>query len=62
MCVCVCVCGCMQWKNNPALPQGLIYKGVWDDAPQQLYGETGAQSTIVPALDMVLGIQHKQGW
>lgn len=25
---------------------------------QQLYGETGAQSSIVPALDAALGIQH----
>ena len=28
----------------------------------QLYGETGAQSSIIPCLDAVLGIQHAQGW
>jgi indoleamine 2,3-dioxygenase len=46
------------WKNNPALPQGLIYEGVYDNVAQFLRGETGAQSTIIPALDAVLGITH----
>jgi indoleamine 2,3-dioxygenase len=50
------------WRNNDALPQGLIYEGLWGNQPQQLYGETGAQSTAVHALDAALGIQHKQGW
>ena len=30
--------------------------------PQQLYGETGAQSPILHALDAVLGIEHEAGW
>lgn len=47
------------WKNQPALPDGLIYEGVYDGKPQQFRGETGAQSSIVPALDAVLGIKHK---
>jgi indoleamine 2,3-dioxygenase len=50
------------WRNNPALPDGLVYAGLWGNQPQQLYGETGAQSTIVPAFDAVLGIQHQKGW
>ncbi|KAF6259979.1 hypothetical protein COO60DRAFT_937829 [Scenedesmus sp. NREL 46B-D3] len=50
------------WRNNDALPQGLVYEGLWGSQPQQLYGETGAQSTVVHALDAALGIQHKQGW
>ena len=49
------------WKNHPDLPQGLIYEGVaeYGGAPQQFRGETGAQSTIVPALDAVLGVVHQ---
>ena len=49
------------WKNNPALPDGLTYEGVsaYDDKGQFFRGETGAQSTIVPCLDAILGIEHK---
>lgn len=48
------------WKNNPALPEGLYYEGVeaFAGQPQQLRGETGAQSSIVPALDAAFGITH----
>ena len=47
------------WKNHPALPQGVRYEGVAEfDGPQQLRGETGAQSTIVPVLDALLGVAH----
>lgn len=47
--------------NNPNLPNGLIYEGVeeYNGAPQKFRGETGAQSSIIPALDGVLGIDHK---
>jgi indoleamine 2,3-dioxygenase len=50
------------WKNHPDLPRGVIYEGVaaYGGNPQQFRGETGAQSTIVPSLDAVLGIEHKQ--
>lgn len=45
------------WKNNPSLPQGMIYEGVSTEA--KFYrGETGAQSGIVPVLDAVFGISH----
>jgi indoleamine 2,3-dioxygenase len=40
----------------------VIYEGVDDeggDVPRGYYGETGAQSTIVPCLDAVLGVQHQ---
>ena len=49
------------WKNNPALPDGLVYEGVeaFAGLPQQMRGETGAQSSIVPCLDAVLGIAHR---
>ncbi len=50
------------WKNHPDLPQGLIYEAVNEYAgvPQQFRGETGAQSAIVPALDAMLGVGHKE--
>jgi len=48
------------WKNHPALPHGVAYEGVAALAgkPQRFRGETGAQSTIVPALDAALGVAH----
>ncbi|NOS78864.1 MAG: hypothetical protein HOP35_13050 [Nitrospira sp.] len=48
------------WKNSPTLPDGLVYEGVtaYAGQPQQLRGETGAQSSIVPCLDAGLGISH----
>jgi indoleamine 2,3-dioxygenase len=50
------------WKDHPALPGGLLYQGVAAHAgrPQRFRGETGAQSTIVPALDAVLGVEHEE--
>lgn len=49
------------WKNNPALPDGLVYEGVaeYGGRPQQFSGETGAQSAIVPFLDAVLGLYNE---
>ena len=49
------------WKNNPALPEGLIYQGVEaiGEKPQQFRGETGAQSAIVPTMDALFNIAHK---
>ncbi len=47
------------WKDHPALPDGMRYEGVPELAgPQRLRGETGAQSTIVPVLDALLGVAH----
>jgi indoleamine 2,3-dioxygenase len=50
------------WKNNPALPDGVIYEGVdeYQGKGQKFRGETGAQSAIVPALDGVLAIEHER--
>jgi len=50
------------WKNNPSLPNGVVYEGVeeYQGKGQTFRGETGAQSAIVPALDAVLGIVHEQ--
>jgi indoleamine 2,3-dioxygenase len=48
------------WKNNPALPDGLIYEGVdaYGGKPQKFRGETGAQSAIVPTMDALFNITH----
>jgi indoleamine 2,3-dioxygenase len=50
------------WRNHPAIPDGVSYEGVeeFEGKPQTFRGETGAQSSIVPALDAVLGIGHAQ--
>lgn len=51
------------WKKNPVLPNGLLYEGVaeYQGVPQQFRGETGAQSSIVPCMDAVLGVGHEEG-
>ena len=47
------------WKNHSALPSGVVYEGVAElSGPQLLRGETGAQSTIVPVMDGLLGVAH----
>lgn len=48
------------WKDNPALGEGLIYEGVpeTDGRPQAFRGQTGSQSSIVPAMDALYGIGH----
>jgi indoleamine 2,3-dioxygenase len=50
------------WKDNPALPHGIVYAGVeeYQETPQYFRGETGAQSSIIPALDAALGITHAE--
>ncbi len=48
------------WKDNPALPNGIIYEGVerYGDKAQAFRGQTGSQSSIVPAMDALLGVGH----
>ena len=48
------------WKNNPAMPEGLIYEGVEKFAgkPQAFRGQTGSQSSIVPAMDALFQVVH----
>src|SRR5919109_985046 len=50
------------WANHPSLPAGMIYEGVEDycGIAQSFRGETGAQSSIIPALDAALGIAHAE--
>lgn len=48
------------WANNPALPDGLIYAGVerFAGKGQACRGQTGSQSSIVPAMDALFGVDH----
>lgn len=46
------------WRGNPDFEQGVVFEGAKAE-PTQLRGETGAQSTIIPSLDVMLGITHK---
>ena len=49
------------WKNNPALPEGLIYEGVaaYNENPQQFRGATGAQGALIPTMDALFNIGHE---
>lgn len=47
------------WRDNPALPNGIIYEGTrYGTEGQAFRGQTGSQSSIVPAMDALLGIGH----
>lgn len=48
------------WKDNPALPGGLIYEGVeaFGGKPQAFRGQTGSQSSIVPTMDALMQVGH----
>ena len=48
------------WANNPALPGGLVYDGVakFGGIGQAFRGQTGSQSSIVPAMDALFGVVH----
>ena len=42
--------------NDKIFGQGLVYEGCFDDAPQQYRGQTGAQDSIIPMIDIFTGI------
>ena len=48
------------WANNPALDGGLVYEGVekFEGKPQAFRGQTGSQSSIVPAMDALFQVGH----
>jgi len=48
------------WKDNPAFEGGVVYQGVerFGEKPQAFRGQTGSQSSIVPAIDALLGVGH----
>ena len=45
-------------KDNPDLKGGLVYENQFNNQPQFFRGETGAQSSVIPSLDGVLGVEH----
>ncbi|XP_029926553.1 indoleamine 2,3-dioxygenase 2-like [Myripristis murdjan] len=45
------------WRDNPMLPEGLVYEGVSNE-PVLLSGGSAAQSTAIQCFDALLGIQH----
>ncbi|XP_060038086.1 indoleamine 2,3-dioxygenase 2 isoform X2 [Erinaceus europaeus] len=47
------------WRDNPALPRGVIYEGVSKE-PQTYSGGSAAQSTVLHAFDEFLGIHHSK--
>jgi indoleamine 2,3-dioxygenase len=48
------------FKDNPALPNGVVYKGVeeFSERGQFFRGQTGSQSSIVPSMDALLKVNH----
>jgi indoleamine 2,3-dioxygenase len=46
------------WRDNPDLPEGVVYSGVtaYGGKPQRWRGASGAQSSVIPAIDAALGI------
>lgn len=48
------------WKDNPEIPQGMIYEGVdrYAEQPIAMRGQTGSQSSIVPAMDALFRVSH----
>ena len=49
----------LRWKDNPQLPNGLVYEGV-NDEPVYLSGCSAAQSSAVQSFDAILGVQHEE--
>ncbi|XP_040270484.1 indoleamine 2,3-dioxygenase 2 [Bufo bufo] len=46
------------WKDNPNMPEGMLYEGVSEE-PLHFSGGSAAQSSVYHALDELLGIQHQ---
>lgn len=48
------------WLDNPGLPEGVFYHGVseFSGRPRRFRGETGAQSSIIPSIDALCGIDY----
>ncbi|XP_050973078.1 indoleamine 2,3-dioxygenase 2 isoform X1 [Labeo rohita] len=46
------------WKDNPSMPEGLVYEGVQEKA-MEFSGGSAAQSSILHCFDELLGVQHE---
>ena len=42
--------------NTELFGDGLVYEGCFDDQPQQFRGQTGAQDSIIPMMDIFTGV------
>uniref|UniRef100_A0A8C5SXI1 Indoleamine 2,3-dioxygenase 2 n=1 Tax=Laticauda laticaudata TaxID=8630 RepID=A0A8C5SXI1_LATLA len=49
----------IDWKDNPVLPEGLLYEGLCEE-PLAYSGGSAAQSSTLHAFDELLGIQHQK--
>ncbi|KAM3830449.1 indoleamine 2,3-dioxygenase 2 [Vipera latastei] len=47
------------WKDNPVLPEGLLYEGLCEQ-PLEYSGGSAAQSSTLHSFDELLGIQHQK--
>ncbi|XP_007910616.1 indoleamine 2,3-dioxygenase 1 [Callorhinchus milii] len=47
------------WKDNPAIPEGLLYEGVAEET-RQYSGGSAAQSSTLHCFDEFLGIRHNR--
>ena len=46
------------WKDNPTLPNGVIYENCYGNERQSFVGASAAQSPLIPFFDIALGISH----
>ncbi|KAJ3604322.1 hypothetical protein NHX12_029063 [Muraenolepis orangiensis] len=46
------------WKDNPAMPKGLVYEAVQAE-PMEYSGGSAAQSSLLHCFDQLLGVQHE---
>uniref|UniRef100_A0A8C1LWC7 Indoleamine 2,3-dioxygenase 1 n=1 Tax=Cyprinus carpio TaxID=7962 RepID=A0A8C1LWC7_CYPCA len=46
------------WKDNPLMPEGLVYEGV-QEKPMEFSGGSAAQSSILHCFDELLRVQHE---
>ncbi|XP_067084597.1 indoleamine 2,3-dioxygenase 1 [Osmerus mordax] len=46
------------WKDNPSMPEGLVYEGVQEE-PLEFSGGSAAQSSLLHCFDQLLGVQHE---
>mmetsp|Transcript_24810 Transcript_24810/g.46363 ORF Transcript_24810/g.46363 Transcript_24810/m.46363 type:complete len:241 (-) Transcript_24810:188-910(-) len=49
------------WSDASLFPEGLSYEGIPGGKRERFFGETGAQSSLIPAIDAGLGLQCAAG-
>ncbi len=47
-----------RWKDNPNMPNGLVYEGVQAE-PMEYSGGSAAQSSLLHCFDELLGVKHE---